>query len=966
MSRDQRKPKKDRTSLVISAVLHGAIIGGILIWAWKTGKIEEITNKILQVVTDDKKKPEKKPEPVQQKQQAQAPKLPPINQGAQSSANRGSRMAVASDAPQAEGNSFFQDTREQTSGPSTSGGRGSETNRIAIKSTVPTAQKTLKPSVFASPPPTTIKALLQERAKASGQVESFGGEQISKSTVSDAADIVGKISGATVVDGKFAVIRGLADRYTSTTFNGIDFPSADPDRRAAQLDLIPAQFISRVDVNKTFSPDLPGGFVGGAIDIVTKSFPEKPTVSFSLGSSYNTAASLRDDFPTSHQSSTDFLAMDDGLRALPADVAATDPRGNSILPASTYGSFGSRQISSAAGSSPLNQSYALALGDTFYLFGKRFGYMAGLNYKSDYSLYTDGNLKKVDSQGGLVTLAESTDTKSSIENMLSALSSFSLELAPDHQLNFTYMYVQSSEDEVRETAGFNENALGVSQADNPDARLFQNTLRWTERSLDYFQLKGGHQFPDVRDAQLDWAAGMATASQDEPDFRMFQYADYGPGSAPFRYYTDVQSQPNRPLRFWREVLEENNSLRADLTIPLPSYNAKENKFKTGFWTSSSERKFNSRILQFYNTLQHPFTTTGDVASYLAPQNQQYLIYRNSPSGNWVYQGSQEITAHYFMGDIAALEWLRVVGGVRFEGTKMDISARDLTTGSTANSPGIDQMDPLPALGVTVSLSENLQLRLAYSETVARPAYREMGRADIIDVAENKVYSGNPNLKMASAKNLDARLEWYPRPGEIVSLSVFQKEIAQPIEQYSPNPSAISYRNSPDADVLGAEFEWRMNLDLISQHLRDFTLGMNATYIKSTVPISEVEQINRSGIFQDFSTERPLYDQPEYLFNSDVTWEGRSSGTMINVSFGVVGRRLDVAGVSAPDEFIEPAPQLDISLSQKFGRIWRLKASAKNLLNPKYETTQEYPGNEASVIKSYSKGMTFGISLSCEF
>jgi TonB-dependent receptor len=282
------------------------------------------------------------------------------------------------------------------------------------------------------------------------------------------------------------------------------------------------------------------------------------------------------------------------------------------------------------------------------------------------------------------------------------------------------------------------------------------------------------------------------------------------------------------------------------------------------------------------------------------------------------------------------------------------------------SPGIDQTDLLPALAFTISFTENLQLRLAYSETVTRPAYRELGRAEIIDVAENKIYYGDPNLKMASAENFDARLEWYPRPGEILSISAFKKKIAGPIEQFSPNPGSISYRNSSDAEVLGAELEWRMGLDLISQHLRDFSLGFNATYIKSEVAISETERINRLSLFGDTSTDRPLYDQPEYLLNTDLTWESRSSGTMINTSFGVVGKRLDVAGVFGPDEYVEPAPQLDISLSQKIGRNWRLKATAKNLLNPKYETTQEFPGFDPVVVKSYSKGMTFGISLSCEF
>jgi hypothetical protein len=147
-----------------------------------------------------------------------------------------------------------------------------------------------------TPCPSTIKTLLKERATSTASIESFGSEQISKSGASDAGAIVNKVSGATLVEGKFAVIRGLSDRYVTTTFNGAEIPSADPYRRSASLDLFPAQVIDKVVVAKTFTPDQQGSYTGGGVDIVSKAFPARGFITLSLGGGYNTQASLNDDF----------------------------------------------------------------------------------------------------------------------------------------------------------------------------------------------------------------------------------------------------------------------------------------------------------------------------------------------------------------------------------------------------------------------------------------------------------------------------------------------------------------------------------------------------------------------------------------------------------------------------------------------------------------------------------------------
>ena len=202
-----------------------------------------------------------------------------------------------------------------------------------------------------------------------------------------------------------------------------------------------------------------------------------------------------------------------------------------------------------------------------------------------------------------------------------------------------------------------------------------------------------------------------------------------------------------------------------------------------------------------------------------------------------------------------------------------------------------------------------------------------------------------------------------------------KKIKGPIELFSEqvDNSLVSYTNSATADVMGIEGEIRENLGSWWKPLEEFTLGFNAAYIQSKVPLNNEQIYFRrtrdvpGSPLNDLSTSRPLYDQPEYVINGDLTWDHKATGTALTLVGGVVGRRLVLASLRQPDEYEEPAPQLDFFLSQKFGKHWKAKFSAKNLLDPVYKVTQTWGTSGFTTIsRSYTKGMTFGFSMSCEF
>jgi TonB-dependent receptor len=829
--------------------------------------------------------------------------------------------------------------------------------------------------------------ILADRQESSALLDSLGSDYLSRVGAGDAAEALGKVTGASVADGKFAVIRGLADRYTSTTLNGNDLPSADPDRKAAQLDLLPSKFIERIDVRKTFSPDMPGGFAGGAIDIVTKQFSDRFEFSLEAGTSYNTQSSLRDDFLFSDQSSTDWLARDNGKREMPALLANSGQRTTDPVPTppatdtDLNNSFGSRQFAGKPGDSPLNYGFALSLSAPTTVFGKRLNILFGANYKTEYDFYDDGFVAQYkylpvpgDPRARFATNRFMNDTRATIEYTLSGIAGLALEVFTNHTVQVLYLHVQTAEDEAGRLNGYFEGPS--SEYDD----FYVDTLRWQQRSLGYLQLSGNHEFPELNDISLDWAGSLSSTTQEEPDYRVFQYYQAPPEDGG-GFYLASAINPQYPSRSWREIQEDNGNLRMDLNVPVPSYNDKDNAVKAGWSLSQSDRTFVQRVVTAYDVRggsRNTFSQTGDPNDFFQPENDGEYDYRNvSSPGNLTYDGEQEIDGVYLMGDWAALNWLRLVGGARLEHTKISITGIDygkrLPNGDpgpipTTPTPPIDQNDLLPSLALTLSPLENVQLRAAWSQTVVRPTYREIADVTIYDFSRLVTIKGNPDLVLSDSENFDLRAEWYPSSGDLVAVSGFMKRIQNPIELVAENPEQWKYVNTPEAFVLGVEAEVRKQL---WKPLDALSVGFNAAYIQSEVELTDSQRQNRSQLYGETGDTRPLYDQPSYILNADLTWNIDATRTILTVAGGVVGPRLIVLGERDPDQYEEPAPQLDVFVTQQLGKNFKVKLFAKNLLDPTYEVTQTFPAFQGRpegtvVVDSHTKGITLGLTLGYDF
>jgi len=347
--------------------------------------------------------------------------------------------------------------------------------------------------------------------------------------------------------------------------------------------------------------------------------------------------------------------------------------------------------------------------------------------------------------------------------------------------------------------------------------------------------------------------------------------------------------------------------------------------------------------------------------------------RTLESFDTVYDAEQDVKAGYLMLDLPLFPKLRLVGGVRYEGTDMSVhseSYRDNeVTGLKTNDSVIEQDDVLPSVGAIFSATKNMNVRVSYSQTVARPSFREMAAYFSYDPTINDYIDGNPLLQMTSIDNYDLRWEWFPRAGEIFSVSLFYKDLKNAIERgdVKQEGDTITFFNREEATLYGIEFEARKTLDFIDRSLRYFSLGGNLSIIESEVDLTEEELINKREQNPDPDETRPLYDQSPYIANLDISYSNPFSGTVASLLFNMSGERIAITKLNTEDVYEQPAPSLDFLFSQRIGRNMTVRLGVRNLLDPKIERLYGRHGEAGTEpYDSYRRGRTYGFALSYDY
>ncbi len=826
----------------------------------------------------------------------------------------------------------------------------------------------------------TEASLLRERKLSTAVSDAISAEAISRAGATNAADAMTQVTGASVVGGKYVYIRGLGERYASTQLNGAELPSADPDKKAFQMDILPSNLLDNIITKKTFTPDEPGNFSGGIINIGTQSYPESFRLKFSGSASYNSQANLKDGFLSYSGGSRDWLGMDDGTRSIPNLLA--NPLVDIPSPiAARRDAASARQLDRLSKSfnsnmypqertAPINQSYSLSLGNQIGFLGRPLGYVASMSYQRSYSYYEDGTVGRWQLSGNAAQVNALdydillSDRNGKDEVLWGGLGTVSYKPHRNHKIGAHYIHSQSGESVSRYQSGQWPDQL----AEGPVYET--RSLLYTERSLNSYQLNGEHIFPAWGKANLEWNAAFSKSVQNEPDLRFFS-DDYRIESVDGRLdtlYSINTNLYNYPTRFFRDLDENNANMNASLTLPFSFRGTRGGKLKLGGSVVKIDRSFRERRFEIRQQLAN---YDGDLAQFFS-QEQAGIVDSTSGRyyfGNYVvdatsqrsnYDGDQTVSAGFVMVELPVANKLRFIGGLRYETTRMDVISQD----PSAPKGQLHNNDWLPSINFVYDVLDKVNVRLAYGRTLARPTFREMAPYRTFEFIGDYLFAGNADLKRTLIDNFDLRWEWFVRPGEIYAVSGFYKRFQNPIERtIDIETNQITYQNVNEGEVVGAEFEVRKQLDVVHPTFKNFQLSSNFSIVRSQVNIAaaELELIHR---FDPSATgTRPLYGQSPYILNLELSYQNSKSGTTASLYTNILGKRLSEVTLGAtPDVYERPQSLLDLTLTQKIWRGVEMKVAAKNLLDSSVRETLEFKGKEY-VYHEYKLGRVFSAGLS---
>lgn len=872
----------------------------------------------------------------------------------------------------------------------------------------------------------TEAALLKMRFEAPALMDSIGADLMSRAGASDAAGALRLVAGASLSGDKYAVIRGLPDRYISSQMNGVRLPSSDDDKRAVELDQFPAAVIESIQVSKTFTPDQQGDASGGAVNLKLKGVPDEWIAQFKVSTSYYTQWSGIDDFLTYDGGGVSYWGRDDGRRdQQPENLgkswtgAAGTTTGEAPLPAKWAAAFGGKQ----------------EIGTSV-----KVGGYASLFHEEDGSFYDDGryDLLWVESPGQKMTpqYFQGTPTQGDFKTGLydvtqgrqsvkwGALGTLGVE-AENHSIGATFLYTRLAEDvatlaiDTRGKAyyfpGYDpNNPQGIGNEPNnllaaPYNR--QETLQYTERTTRTLQLDGKHKLSlgdfgidDVlqfKPAELDWTLSHNSALLNQPDKRQFgaywEAASYNPGAPPFidpfttpptwfGYKPSANFSLGNFQRIWETIDEESNQYSIDLKFPFEQWSEEPGYFKFGTFSDHVVRSFN----------QDTFSNFNDNSSFLGDFDQpwsEFFPFENHPitasDYDVDYRGTQTITAYYGMVDLPLTRAVTVIGGVRFESTGIGIvnhpdplatwfpPGSDVPVKLNPGDADVDfhSHDWLPAVALEVRPVEEVTLRAAYSETIARQTFKELTPIMQQEYLGGPIFIGNPELQMSQLQNYDLRADWTPVEGSLLSASWFYKNVDGPIE-YVQRFAGFDYTtavNYPKGMLTGYELELRQGLGRFWDPLEGLAIGANGTWIESQVTLSKED----SAQFDDPAIQAPMKHRdmtnaPDHLYNLYTTYDIAPTGTQLALFYTVQGDTLLAgAGVATghfvPSVYAKQYDTLNFSLIQKLGQYTKLQFQAKNLTNARIETVYRSPYIGADVPRSsYTKGLEYSLALIFEF
>ncbi len=805
-------------------------------------------------------------------------------------------------------------------------------------------------------------ALVLQQKNNAAVSDGVSAETLKRTPDRTTSDALKRVSGVTIQDDKFVVIRGLNERYNASYLNGAPLPSTEPDKKAFAFDLFPSNMLDNIVINKTATPDMPSEFAGGIVQINTKSIPEQNFISFSAGAGYNTITTGREKiiYPGGKY---DNLGFDDGSRDLPAEIPAYTEKASWIkntdqAKMATY--FKNDWAYSTSQFAP-NSQFQLAGGYNLSRKEKDFlGIVFSLGYNNVQSFYNlnrieyDGiGIKDVNRDHVIMERNYSSNIHQALVNS-GALLNLSLKLNDNNSISLRNMFTGASDNKFVNSYGTNN----VQEANRIINRV--NTRYFTASQIYATQLIGKHLLPASK-IMVGWNAAISKIQRDVPNMRVTSYSKYedflpfdpseGPNMLDTAYRADISSSTGPSYagyRVYNHLNENMKSVKADVSR---LFKLSENVTidpKAGFLYQTRARQFGMRSfgLQQYTAMSQGIFFD-DKLLYL-PEDQIFAESNMSvtPQGNGGfklfentkdddnYSANSTLAAGYGMFELRYSEKFRAILGLRYESYTQNLVVAYPAFDSVYVNNTIN--DLLPSLNLVYNFTEKTALRFAYYKTLNRPEFRELAKVIWYDPETRLSVSGNPALTRSYIDNYDLRYEVYPGRGQIFTVSGFYKYFDKPIERYmlGGQENQIVYSNSNFAKVYGSELEYRVNLGAILKKdsvrfLNNLSLFANLSLMKSSV--------NVAGINSEVPDVRTMQGQSPYIINAGLSYVDLKDAFSISAIVNRVGERIYIVGNDQIANRWENARTvLDMQFTKGFlkNRL-EVRFNIKDLLHPDY-------------------------------
>jgi hypothetical protein len=816
----------------------------------------------------------------------------------------------------------------------------------------------------------TVSSLLIAQKNAASVSDGISAETIKKTPDRNTGEILKRVSGASLQEDRFAIIRGLNERYNAAYINGAPLPSSESDRKAFAFDIFPANMLDNLIIYKTATPDMPGEFAGGQIVINTKGIPAKNFQSVSLGLGFNTVITLKDRkyYNGGIQGGQwEFLGIDNNRALTPGFPDIQTFKSLSVDKRCEYaGIYMQRDWAFYNKLALPNSSLQYVLGRNIERKGKDFlGILFSITHSRNYTKNDGDRIFYAPEYQNAPQLVYKEETNSS-QTLFGLVGNVSMKINNNNSLSLKNLFSINTDDRV---------IIRTGQDDiiNEPSRFTKSHALWfTSNTILTSQLIGEH-FLKTSKIRLNWLASFSSIRREVPALRRMTYdsSDGFPGwTAKLYDINPVDNDNTAGLSFYSSNKEKIKNLRLDLSRTFKWGANIQSTFKVGGYYQHRDRIFNPRLLALcnYNSSQFDISLLN-----LTPDKIFFGTMGSLPGGGTgftvkditeirdLYTASAELFSYYAMADQRFGKKLRLIYGIRSEDFHQKLNAN--YNQFTPVEIDTRKEDFLPSLNVIYSINDRQNLRLCYSKTLNRPEFRELAPFLFRDYTIRYSVFGDTSLKRATIENYDLRYEFYPGKAQILSASGFYKKFVDPIEllSVSNQERTLSYRNTPSATIIGAELEARTLLGEVfgspaSSFLHNLTFYTNLTWIQSKVDLKVADSLNYY-----YKKGRVMQGQSPYIVNIGLTYQNDEKGISSTVSVNRYGQRIFLAsnGDALQDgTLIEPnlwengRTQLDFQLTKSFRKDrMEIKMNAKDLLAQKLVFFEDTNDN-----KKYDKGV----------